>query len=83
MSASLQQMPATVANILGNQTGKIDGLGKSRAQVFLFNDYVLKIRPADGWDTIDVKVLQWLDGKAPAPQVAAHDTHSGKRTVQT
>ena len=78
MSASLQQMPATVANILGNQTGKIDGLGKSRAQVFLFNDYVLKIRPADGWDTIDVKVLQWLDGKAPAPQVAAHEIQNGQ-----
>jgi aminoglycoside phosphotransferase len=78
MSGSLQQMPATVANILGNQTGKIDGLGKSRAQVFLFNDYVLKIRPADGWDTIDVKVLQWLDGKAPAPQVAAHEIQNGQ-----
>ncbi len=78
MSGSLQQMPATVANILGNQTGKMDGLGKSGAQVFIFNDYVLKIRPADGWDTIDVKILQWLDGKAPAPQVAAHEIQNGQ-----
>ena len=78
MSESLKQIPVSVARVLGGQTGKMDGLGKSRAQVLLFDDYVLKIRPADDWDTIDVKILQWLDGKAPVPRVAAHEVENGQ-----
>ena len=78
MPGGLQQIPVSVANILGNQTGQMDGLGKSRAQVFLFDDYVLKIRPADDRDTIDVRILQWLDGKVPVPQVAAHEVWNGQ-----
>ena len=64
---SINQMPASIAAVLGNQTGKTDGLGKSGAQVLLFDDYVLKIRSADDWDTADVQILHWLAGKAPVP----------------
>jgi len=78
LSGNMNPVPASIASILGNQAGKMDGLGKSKAQVLLFDDYVLKIRPAGGWDTIDVKVLQWLAGKAPAPQVAAHEEWNGQ-----
>ena len=78
MSESIKHLPVSVAGILGSRTGKMDGLGKSRAQVFLFDDYVLKIRPADDWDTTDVKILQWLAGKAPVPQVAAHEVWNGQ-----
>ena len=56
----------------------MDGLGKSSAQVILFEDYVLKIRPADDWDTADVRILQWFAGKAPVPQVAAHEVWNGR-----
>ena len=72
------QMPASIAAILGNQSGKTDGLGKSGARVLLFDDYVLKIRPADDWDTVDTKILRWLDGKAPVPRVAAHEVRDGQ-----
>ncbi len=78
MSGSIQQIPASIARILGSRTGRLDGLGKSRAQVFLFEDYVLKIRSADDRDTADVKILQWLDGKAPVPRVAAHEVQDGQ-----
>lgn len=71
MKDIMNQAPASITSILGNQAWKTDGLGKSGAQVLLFDDYVLKIRPADAWDTTDVKVLQWFAGKAPVPQVAA------------
>ena len=70
---NIHQIPASIAAILGRQTGKMDGLGKSGAQVMLFEDYVLKIRPADDWETIDVQILQWFEGKAPVPRVAAHE----------
>ena len=73
-----EQLPESIAAVLGGQTGKTDSLGKSGAQVLLFDDYVLKIRPADSWDTADVKILQWLSGKAPVPQVAAHEVRDGR-----
>ena len=73
-----EQLPESIAAVLGGQAGKTDSLGKSGAQVLLFDDYVLKIRPADSWDTVDVKILQWLSGKAPVPQVAAHEVRDGR-----
>ena len=78
MSERLKQIPDSIAAVLGDRTGKLDGLGKSGAQVLLFDDYVLKVRPADDWDTADVKILRWLAGKAPVPQVAAHEVRDGQ-----
>ena len=77
-SENTRQIPASIAAVLGNQAGKTDGLGKSGAQVFLFDDFVLKVRPEGDWDTVDVQVLQWLAGKAPVPQVAAHEVWEGQ-----
>ncbi len=75
---SINHIPASVAAVLGKRTGKMDGLGKSQAQVVLFDDYVLKIRPSGDWDTADVRILEWLAGKAPVPQVAAHEVQEGQ-----
>ena len=77
-SGNVHQVPASIASILGRRTGKTDGLGKSGAQVLLFDDYVLKIRPAEDWNTVDVQILEWLAGKAPVPQVAAHEVWNGQ-----
>ena len=71
------QTPASISSIVDKRIGKTDKLGKSGAQVLLFDDYVLKIRPADDWDTADVKILEWLAGKAPVPQVVAHEVLNG------
>ena len=71
-------MPASVAAILGDRAGKADGLGKSAAQVFLFDDYVLKVRPENDWDTVDTQILRWLKGKLPVPDVAAHAVQDGR-----
>ena len=68
-SENIRQIPASIAAVLGGQAGKTDGLGKSGAQVLLFDDYVLKVRPADSWDTLDVRILQWFAGKVPVPRV--------------
>ena len=77
-SGNLNQIPASIAAVLGSRAGKTDGLGKSGARVLLFDDYVLKIRPAEDRDTADVKILQWLDGKAPVPRIAAHEVWNGQ-----
>ena len=41
-------MPEAIRTVLGDSAGQADTLGKSAAEVYLFDDYVLKIRPADG-----------------------------------
>ena len=74
----MDRLPAPIASVLGGRAGKTDGLGRSDAQVLLFDDYVLKIRPAGCWDTEDVKILRWLAGKAPVPEVAAHEVWDGR-----
>ena len=73
-----ERIPAAVAAVIDNRRGKLDGLGKSGAQVVLFEDYVLKIRPENDWDTEDTKILRWLEGKVPAPRVAAHAVQDGQ-----
>ena len=72
-----ERVPPAIAAVIGERRGKQDGLGKSRARVVLFGDYVLKIRPENGWDTADTKILRWLEGKVPAPRVAAHAVQDG------
>ena len=77
MSGSFEHIPDPIAAVLGSWAGTMDELGKSRAQVVLFEDYVLKIRPENDRDTEDTGILQWLAGKAPVPQVAAHAVQDG------
>ncbi len=78
ISENINRIPAPIAAVLGGRTGNLDGLGKSQAQVVLFDDYVLKVRPAGDWDTADVRILEWLAGKAPVPRVAAHEVENGQ-----
>ena len=78
MSERFDRMPEPIAAILGNAAGQADGLGKSAAEVYLFDDYVLKVRPADGWDTVDTQILRWMKGKLPVPEVAAQEVRDGR-----
>ena len=71
------RMPGTIAAVLGDASGQTDATGKSGAGVFLYDDYVLKVRPAGGWDTVDTQILRWMAGKLPVPEVAAHEIQDG------
>ena len=77
MNEENARMPESIAGILGNASGTTDDLGKSGARVFLYADYVLKVRPAGGWETVDTRILRWLAGKLPVPEVAAHEVRDG------
>ena len=77
MSEIQGRMPAAVAAVLGGRAGEREDLGKSGVQVILFDDYVLKVRPENDRDTMDVRILESLSGKAPVPQVAAHEVKDG------
>ena len=76
--AAYGAVPASIAALLGNRAGKADGRGKSGARVLLFDEYVLKIRPADDPDTADASILRWFAGRVPVPRVAAHEVLDGQ-----
>ena len=77
MNEENARMPESIAGILGNASGTTDDLGKSGARVFLYADYVLKVRSAGRWETADTRILRWLAGKLPVPEVAAHEVRDG------
>lgn len=70
--------PSAIAAVIGDRPGRPEGIGMSGAQVYVFEDYVLKVRPAEGLDTTDTAVLRWLAGRLPAPEVAAHAVEDGR-----
>ena len=72
------EFPHTIAARLGSAVYQENFTGKSDASVLMFDDYVLKIRPVDSPDTIDVEIMQWLAGKLPVPEIAAHEVEDGK-----
>ena len=74
---SRNTLPPSIAALLGAAAYRRDEIGRSDARVYVFDDYVLKARPAGGWDTRDAQVLRWLTGKLPVPAVAAHEVRDG------
>ena len=70
--------PPSVAAKTGRASFRQDHIGESDATVLLYDDYVLKIRPENSWNTNDVQVMQWLAGKLPVPEIAAHEVADGK-----
>ena len=71
------EFPSSIAVLLGEAGFSRDGVGKSGAEVLVFDDYVLKVRPEGSYDTRDAAVLRWLEGRLPAPRVAAHAVENG------
>lgn len=69
--------PKAISAVVGQAPFRQEKTGMSGARVLVFEDYVLKVRPAGGWDTADVKVLEWLKDRAPAPRAVAHEVADG------
>ena len=70
--------PRSVAAVVKAAPYREEEIGKSGARVLVFEDYVLKIRPAGGRDTVDTDILRWLAGRIPCPEVAAHEVAEGR-----
>ena len=73
----MNNIPPSIAALLPGACCRQETIGRSGACVYLFEDYVLKVRPADGKDTADTQVLRWLSGKLPVPEVVAHEIQDG------
>ncbi len=66
-------LPQKIAQLVGGKTYTADQTGLSGAKVMLFDDSVLRITPADPRNEQTVHVMQWLQGRLPAPRVIAFE----------
>lgn len=71
------QIPPKIKSLVGNQTYTIDNIGQSGSRVLLFDTMVLKIEVCPAPGKSQANLLNWLNGKLPAPRVLAHETEHG------
>ena len=62
-------IPASIKRHIGFQKGKLDSVGLSEAQVMMFDDMVLKIQPDSKTAENEHRMLRWLQGRLPVPQL--------------
>lgn len=72
------QIPESIQSYIHGLPYAIDGTGKSGSQVLLFPELVLKISKPSVLTPGMVRVMQWLEGKLPAPQVIHFETDGEK-----
>lgn len=62
-------IPESIKKYIDGKQYELDDLGKSDSKIMLFDDMVLKIEPVRAENETTVKLMRWLEGKIPAPQV--------------
>lgn len=67
------ELPDKIASLLGNKFGIQDNIGMSGANVFLFDDMVLKVQPNSEESNTEVEMMRWLTDKLPVPQVIEYE----------
>lgn len=70
--------PPSISAIIGSEAYHQENTGMSAADVLIFENYVLKIRPEGGADTMDTEILRWMHGRLPVPEVVAHEIRDRK-----
>ena len=66
-------LPETIRALLPEAEFTLDDLGRSQAQVLLFEDCVLKIEKDCNASAKELNMMRWLHGKLPVPEVLAAD----------
>lgn len=66
-------LPETIRALLPEAEYTLDDLGRSQAQVLLFEDRVLKIEKDCNASANELNMMRWLQGKLPVPEVLAAD----------
>ena len=66
-------LPETIRALLPEAEYTLDDLGRSQAQVLLFEDRVLKIEKDCNASANELNMMRWLHGKLPVPEVLAAD----------
>lgn len=62
-------IPASIKRHIIHRHGVTDDIGHSDAQVIMFDNMVLKIQPDCNMAANEHRMLRWLQGKLPVPQI--------------
>lgn len=68
------QIPETIRGIIGSRPYNVNTIGRSQAQVIQFDDMVLKIGPVTEESRDALKMMTWLRGKLPVPEILGFET---------
>ncbi len=66
-------LPEKIRAFTDGKSYTVDEIGKSGNQVLIFEDMVLKIEKRSDYVEKQVRIMQWLEGKLPAPRVLAFE----------
>lgn len=72
-------IPESIRRHLPDLEHTEDSLGCSQANVLLFEDRVLKIEQDCNASANEHRMMRWLEGRLPVPQIIAEDLADGKR----
>jgi kanamycin kinase/aminoglycoside 3'-phosphotransferase-3 len=66
-------IPASIASWIQNKTGQADNVGLSGSSVTVYDEFVLKIEPLRPETLTGIETMQWLQEKAPVPQILCQE----------
>ena len=66
-------LPEKIKTLVSGKKYTSDDIGKSVAQVLVFDDCVLKIEKCSAQLDKSVEVMRWLEGKLPVPKILAYE----------
>lgn len=70
-------IPAEIVKALANKGYSFDSTGMSDSKVILFDDCVLKISKGEDAFKSEAAIMNWLNGRIPAPKVIIHIAENG------
>ena len=70
-------LPENIRKLVGDQPYTVENTGLSAAQVRIYPDYVLKAEPCCERAEVHVRMLRWMHGKLPVPEVLCCETDAG------
>lgn len=70
-------MPEKIRRMIKGKTCVADTVGMSDSQVILFKDCVLKIQKESEESDSESRMMKWLQGKLPVPQILCAEKENG------
>jgi len=70
-------LPKLIDRLVGGLAYEINDTGMSGAEVRIYPEYVLKIRPQDRETDYEYRIVRWLQGRLPVPDIPVYAVEEG------
>lgn len=71
-------IPEKIAELVADEACKTDDIGMSEASVLFYGDRILKVQEHNEEAENEYRMMRYLQGKLPVPEIYAHETADGK-----